>query len=214
MIEFKENTAYHCETKEEAKWLLNEAHKLGYKWGSDKSFIGNNRWHIHKGDMCYYIKAGSYSPEYYYKRNNYTIIKVKDLMQKNMTPKELQITAPEGWEIDREKSTLDKIIFKEVKQKYPMEVVPESMVLSIAYKLNLFGRLVLTCREWNRIDGWENKPTNSERAAIQYKRNKEIIVDSDCGWTSNTVIAFKDHQAAELFLSTFNKELQEVKEFL
>lgn len=129
---------------------------------------------------------------------------------KYMTPKELQITAPEGWEIDREKSTLDKIIFKEVKEKYPMDLGISLQTVDFHDKLNLFGRLVLTCREWNRIDGFENDANNIKQAIIlDYKT---VCVS---GFSSNNrAIAFKDYQTAEKFLSTFKKELEEVKEFL
>lgn len=140
-------------------------------------------------------------------------------MQKNMN----EITQTEngfifkpkyGQEIDLEKSDLSKgvVVFKEVKQKYPMELVPESMVLSIADKLNLFGRLVLTCREWNRIDGFGND--DEDRYAIRIRSIKGELKVTFGNFVNNTPTAFKYQPTAELFQSTFNKELQEVKEFL
>ena len=129
-----------------------------------------------------------------------------------MENKELQITAPEGWEIDREKSTLDKIIFKEVKQKYPMDFMDIKLsVNGFSTKLNLFGRLVLACREWNRIDGFENESITKRGVICRY----DNCIKAEM-WDSryNAVLVFKDQSTAELFLSTFNKELQEVKEFL
>jgi len=122
--------------------------------------------------------------------------------------KSMIITPPAGYEIDREKSTFDEIIFKEVKCKYPIEL--SHMTPDLNIQLILFGRLVQTCREWNKIDGFENKCGISKVCLLNINNNVRSAALEETG----KPIAFKDHKTAELFIKTFRTELEQVKELL
>ena len=121
----------------------------------------------------------------------------------------IKITPPEGYEIDRDKSTFEEIIFKEIRAEYPKKIVFQ-WEIKFEYKLVLFGQLVQTSLEWNRIDGFENKCGNQKFCLYNYKNNIGIEVLTD----TNNPIAFKDRKTAELFIETFRTELEQVKELL
>lgn len=136
--------------------------------------------------------------------------------------KEFKIEVPNGYEIDKEKSTFEKIVFKEVNnEKYPTKLrddYPSStlfFLISSKYgnKLELLDKLLIARDEWNEINGFEadwkdnNKPKHS------------ITPDCDeffCSlrYTSRRIFSFKTKETAQLFLDTFRKELEEIKEFI
>lgn len=132
----KEKTVINCRTEEEAKRILNMAHELGYKWWSEKSFTdARNNWDMYEKATCYYIIGGSYSDIKYFKDENYTIINSTDITgmkeTTDWTPapedllemkQELTITPPLGYEIDEEKSTWRKIMFRKIKPKFPTKL--------------------------------------------------------------------------------------------
>ena len=234
MIQFKENHAYHCKTLEQAKWLLKKAHEQGFRWGGGSSYLCEyNRWNEYMWQTCYNICNGTFQDKPYFKKSGYTIIKVSELpeyqqhlKQQNMKNIEIEIT--EGYEIDIETSNLKegKISFKKIESKYPMKFEDVLKVYEFyidgntknnsfitekfGQDLLLFGQLVQTCREWNKIDGWENK-WNEYKGVIICTNNCVAI---HAVYNISTPIAFKDEKTAELFLSTFRTELEQVKELL
>ena len=77
MIQFKENTAYHAETEEQAIWLLNQT-----DWTKEHIDRYIYNWSFHKKETCYVILGGrGYSRIGYFEEIKYTIIKVSDLSE-------------------------------------------------------------------------------------------------------------------------------------
>ena len=85
-IEFKENTAYHAETEDEANWLLKKAHEQGYRWPNGGSFLRTNKFDEYGSDTCYSVLNGLYDDLGWYESINYSVVKVKELM-KEIEPK-------------------------------------------------------------------------------------------------------------------------------
>jgi hypothetical protein len=149
---------------------------------------------------------------------------------KNITEIEngLIVKPKEGHEIDLEKSDLKegKIVFKKIESKYPMRFgqITEKRLNNILHYTNdyfedidflndllLFGQLVQTCQEWNKIDGFE--PTIGKDMGTLVVRRSGIEANGG-SWAVNKVLAFKDEKTAQLFLSTFKNELEQVKHLL
>lgn len=122
----KENTVIHCETESEAKRILNMAHELGYKWWTGRSFTDEqNIWEANEEATCYYIIDGLYGGIKRFNDANYTIINSTDITDMKTTTdmkQELTITPPSGYEIDEEKSTFQKIVFREIEKKFPTKL--------------------------------------------------------------------------------------------
>lgn len=89
--------AYHCETEEVAKLLLDEAHKQGYKWHNGKSLI--NDYTEYSSTYNYYcINKGSKTSLSICRDNNYKIINAKDFLnfKTNQNEKNGKIEADSG----------------------------------------------------------------------------------------------------------------------
>ena len=121
----KEKTVINCETESEAKRILKMAHALGYKWWSGRSFTdAQNNWDIYEKTTCYSIKDGTCSDIKYFKDANYTIINSTAITGMTSTDmkQELTIIPPPGYEIDEEKSTFKKIVFRKIEKKLPTKL--------------------------------------------------------------------------------------------
>lgn len=134
----------NCKTEEEAQECCNLADKLGLKWKGGEPYTGSTLWKTYRADMCYDFLAGdccscSYAATHNFAIHsskwfleNYTInkgIKVEEFYleklprEKNIKRevgeelecKTLEITIPEGYEIDKDQSSFEKIIFKKIK---------------------------------------------------------------------------------------------------
>lgn len=77
-------------------------------------------------------------------------------------------------------------------------------------KIELFGKLVKTCEDWNKVVGYVPDWCNSEdiKYCICAIRDKMLI-----GTLTNTIspFYFETMESAELFLKTFKSELEKVK---
>ena len=142
----------------------------------------------------------------------------------NPDTSEINITPKEGFEIDLEKSDLKngKVILKKVKEKYPSNfnydyerdgnTTYRSLSVKYADKLNTLDTLLCLRDEYNRIDGFtEGFRFEEENWCISYFDN-ELTLDY---WIrSNKQMHFGKEETAELFLKNFEKQLEQVKEFL
>jgi len=92
MLDFQEivnkNIIIHCETKEEAIILLNDAHKFGLKWSSGIPFIEDYNWDFYKEKTCYELLeedeifgSGFTGIDYFLDQEDKKIIKFKDLIK-------------------------------------------------------------------------------------------------------------------------------------
>lgn len=63
-----------CQTEELANQVLEIADKLGYSWSTGKSFKECSNWSTYKGETCYFIHGGTFSPRSFYQRYDCNII--------------------------------------------------------------------------------------------------------------------------------------------
>ena len=143
--------------------------------------------------------------------------------ENNNKMKELKITAPEGYEIDKEKSSFEKIVFKEVEKcKYPTLSAAiwwyekrGSILVTTKYleKLSILDRLLIARDKWNEIDGFVADYSNryTKKYSLQVWGEK---IQVNIAFELNSKFTFNTRETAQLFLDTFRKELEEIKEFI
>ena len=228
----KENECIHCETEEQANAICKLMHEAGLKWMSGGSYLINKK-NYH--NICFYPKNGEHGSLEYARERNHTIFKAEQfLTQKqetmstvvNINPdtSEINITPKEGFEIDLENSDLKngKVIFKEVKSKYPSEFEynyirdGKTMYLSFsekyAEKLDILDTLLCLRDEYNRIDGFtEGFRLGEENWGIINHDNKLVFLEL---YKQNSLMHFGKKETAELFLKNFEEQLEQIKEFL
>ena len=233
VTDLKENECIHCETEEQANAICKLMHEAGLKWCNGKTYLYYNDYNSYKSETCYIVKEGTYCDLKYAKRSNYTIYKAEQFLNQekhimstivNINPdtSEINITPKEGFEIDLENSDLKngKVILKEVEKKYPNKfVIPkiinvEEVILSEIYarKLDILDILLCLRDEYNRIDGFtEGFRFGEDNWCISNYCNKLNI---SCWASPNGIMHFGKEETAELFLKNFEKQLEQIKEFL
>ena len=137
---------------------------------------------------------------------------------------ELKIIPLEGFEIDMENSDLKngKVLFKEVKNNYPSEfeysIKRDSSLSSLAVsekyadKLNTLDTLLCLRDEYNRIDGFTEGFRFEEGMYCIENFNGKLTLDTS--YYSNKIMHFGKEETASLFLKNFEKQLEQIKEFL
>ena len=154
--------------------------------------------------------------------------------------KTLKITPPEGYEVDKEKSTFNEIVFKKLEPNLPMsweelkEVkgyfihqnseINSRLVIdkAVAYNRNLFptkeeakamlamAQLCQLRDRWN--DGW--KPDWKDNAVKSCIVSFKNILYKDGYYSTSTPMAFKTRELRDKFMETFKDLLEEAKPFL
>ena len=134
----------------------------------------------------------------------------------------MKINIPEGFEIDKENSSLETgdIVFKKVEKKYPdVFIIPKTiyyneMTLSEKYarKLDILDTLLCLRDEYNIIDGFtEGFNIGRKYWCIDNFENKINLST----WTAyNKIMHFRKEETAKLFLKNFEEQLEQIKEFL
>ena len=130
----------------------------------------------------------------------------------------MKINIPEGFEIDKENSSLEtgEIVFKKVEIKYPTKIKTsiDNFILSKKYgkKLEILDSLISFRDEYNRIDGFEECFMSNENNWCLSNYNNKLKLAS---WSyTNRIIYFGKRETAKLFLNNFEEQLEQVKEFL
>ena len=136
----------------------------------------------------------------------------------------MKINIPEGFEIDKENSSLvtGEIVFKEVKSKYPYifyydykrdgKTVDWALSETYAEKLNILDTLLCLRDEYNKIDGFGEGFNIGRKYWCIYNFENKIYLSS---WSSyNKIMHFRKEETAKLFLKNFEEQLELVKEFL
>lgn len=129
MDELLKGVAVHCETEDESNQVLKLADKLGYRWSDGVLLESNNHYREHRSKTCYYLTLGRFGSLENVAGHGYKIISAKDFikmvneeskMETQEVKKEVDINSliPEGYEIDKENSTLECIKFKKKKLTY------------------------------------------------------------------------------------------------
>ena len=230
VTDLKENECIHCETEEQANAICKLMHEAGLKWRYGQNYLHLTNYYTHTTETCYFPIDGQYDELSYAKQENYKIYKAEQFLNQNtevmstvvnINPdtSEINITPKEGFEIDLENSDLKngKVILKKVKEKYPSEfkdLGTNTFKLSTKYghKLSILNTLLHFRDEYNRIDGFKE---GFEYGIGEYcieNFNGKISLDSS--YYSNRIIHFGKRETAELFLKNFEKQLEQVKEFL
>ena len=233
VTDLKENECIHCETEEQANAICKLMHEAGLEWKGGQSYLSKNYYGNYKSETCYFPIDGQYDELSYAKEEKYKIYKAEQFLNQkqevmstvvniNQDTSEINIKPKEGFEIDLENSDLKngKVVFKEVKEKYPNRfVIPkiinvEEVILSEIYarKLDILDILLCLRDEYNRIDGVD--------AGFRFGRvnwcisNINNTLDSDSWGTNNKIMYFRKKETAKLFLKNFEEQLEQVKEFL
>ena len=132
-----------------------------------------------------------------------------------METKQIKISelVPQGWEIDKEKSTIENIILKPIEVKLPLSVFEIQRLDTAKYKdaFEALEELVHLRDAWNgdwRAD-WENE---SDKYCIIFLKDKKMITSSMT--TFSCVLHFKTKQLAVKFAEQFKDLIHEAKELL
>ena len=147
---------------------------------------------------------------------------------------------PQGYELDKENSTDEKIIYKKKENQYPLSVddvlgryycIHDDRVLDKYYipkyrskKSDLSTKeraevflalmqLVELRDAWNEIDGFKADWTNNSQAKYGIGNYNNDIHD-DVYWQANRIIYFGSPKTRDLFLKTFRDLIETAKELL
>lgn len=156
-----------------------------------------------------------------------------------METKELKIQVPEGYEIDRENSTFEKIVFKKVEKELPksweeLETIKGSYINNYSRICDFIGptkedhknvfptkeeaaaclALAQLCQLRDRYnDGW--KPDWEENINEKYSiyfHNEKIY--SDYSYNTRHVLSFKTYELRDKFLENFRDLIETAKPLL
>ncbi len=159
--------------------------------------------------------------------------KTTELNKKNMKELEMPIIPPKGMEIDKEKSTFEKIVFKEIGFKFPESVteIPnrnwyinsgggiDSIIdcnnisqLSSKERAEAFLSLIQLVELRDYVNGdWEAN-WNSDETIYNIEVNNDIVIYqySNIG----RVLNFKSRKIAEKFAEKYKSLIETAKELL
>lgn len=157
-----------------------------------------------------------------------------------METKEMKIQVPEGYEIDRENSTFEKIVFKKVddlpKSWEELEFIDGFFVSSLSdiakignnttndkNNKNVFPTkeeaeaclaLAQLCQLRDRYnDGWKPDWEHEVEVKFIFFYSRDRIIKSTC-YMSNSVLAFKTEELRDKFLENFKGLIEIAKPLL
>jgi hypothetical protein len=177
------------------------------------------------------LQHGIFLPEF-------ELLTLKEYKEKYMNKennKELQIIAPEGYEIDKENSTFEKIVFKKVEEKLTYEKVVDKMFQhknhyfidsdgditeashgwgcsNVAPTINQLEKLLAINKLMNVAhylnDGWEPDWKDGSQKFFMYYNttNRDIEIDVNTYFNSG-VVYFKSKKLAEQAIEILGKEI-------
>ena len=130
-----------------------------------------------------------------------------------METKQIKIEVPNGYEIDKEKSTFENIILKPIERKLPLSVdeIPNLDGFKYNDAFEALRELLHLRDAWNgdwRAD-WKDE---SDKYCIVFLKYKSMITSSitNC----SCVLHFKTKELAKKFLAQFKDLINEAKELL
>lgn len=213
-----------------------------------KTFSGENDiLNFKKGELVkvlsmgedYKYGKGDFTKEYdrnYFRKATKEEIINWFTIKKEMETKEINIEIPEGYEVDKDKSTFTNIVFKPIEKKYPtsikevkgrnvnfdvdgfinVTVCDYDTNLSTTERAEAVAALIqlLELRDaWNKIDGFEVDYLDEEQ--LKYV----IYIDGDKITSGSTfygkeILSFGSDKTRDLFLGTFKDLIETAKEFL
>ena len=150
--------------------------------------------------------------------------------------KELKIEIPKGYEIDRDKSTFEKIVFKEIKKELPKSwyelnsldgfyVGRESDIVAVVdLVIDVDNRNVFKTKEQAEASialsqlsqlrelyrqGWmPNWCKKDEKWGVMFENNKICVYRC---WNYNVFLTFQTEEIAKEFLEKFRDLIQQVR---
>nr|DAY11902.1 MAG TPA: hypothetical protein [Caudoviricetes sp.] len=156
-----------------------------------------------------------------------------------MKNKELKIKAPEGYEIDRDKSTFEKIVFKKVKKELAesweeLETIEGSYINNYSRMCDFRGftkedhknvfptreeaeacvALAQLCQLRDRYnDGWKPdwKNNNEIKYCIEFFKEK---INKNYYYVLRRVLCFKTEELRDKFLENFSELIETAKPLL
>lgn len=207
-----------------------------------KSLGGKNEFligHANQHDY-YYIREDNLiecSDIYYcYKHlKGYRLYTLEEYKKEFMENKEIKIITPEGYEIDKENSSFEKIVFKKIEEKLTYEDIAEKLFKDeINYCIAIDGSIKKSYTDWkcsntaltqhqlerllaiNKLinvayylnDGWE--PDWNSRSMYKYYLSydynlKDITVTLSC-ISQKAVVYFKSKELAQQALKILGEE--------
>lgn len=142
---------------------------------------------------------------------------------------------PDGYEIDREKSTFERIVLKKIEQKFPTSISEIKRPYFISSgggiiinsigsghqntatrerseKIIKFIQLLELRDAWWKVLDWKpNWSDTNSKYCIRFEYDKVIIATYN---SFNKILAFPNYEIAKKFSDTFNDLIEECKEFL
>lgn len=131
-----------------------------------------------------------------------------------METKQIKIEVPNGYEIDKEKSTWENIILKPIENKLPLSVdeIPKGTYFNkYNSKLNAFRDLLLLRDAWNGDWMVDWNDVSQLKYCITRLENKMCI---NAHRKISSVLNFKTEELAEKFAEQFEDLINEAKELL
>ena len=132
-----------------------------------------------------------------------------------MEKKQIKISelVPQGYEIDKEKSTIENIILKPIEDKLPLSVddLPKGTCFNqYDSKLNAFRDLLLLRDAWN--GDWKPNWLDDKNKYYIYLYENQVYVEQTYGF--RRVLYFKTKELAKKFATQFEDLINEAKELL
>lgn len=156
-----------------------------------------------------------------------------------METKEMKIQVPEGYEIDKEKSTFEKIIFKKVERELPKKwkdlyevkgwfingkcyIIETGKLITQEYNKNTFPTkeeaeaclaLAQLCQLRDRYnDGWKpDWEDGTEKCTVIYSDNE---IKASFSIYTQRILSFKTQELRDKFLENFRDLIETAKPLL
>lgn len=219
--------------KEENKEIIKILENLG---GENKFLLTGNTDEY----SCYYIGEDNLVYCVYLGRldkflKDYKLYTLEEYKKEFMENKEMKIIPPEGYEIDKENSTFEKIIFKKVEEKLTYEKIANKLFQDKKhYYIASDGRIVENYTAWlcsntaptehqlkrllaiNKLmtvayylnDGWEPdwSDTNLSKYHLYYDHHlKKILIDFNLNF-QKAIVYFKSKELAQQAVKILGEE--------
>lgn len=198
----------------------------------------NSEGYLCDSEGYYYINSNNIiSLEHGIFLPEYELLTLKEYKEKyiNKDNKELQIIAPEGYEVDKENSTFEKIVFKKVEEKLTYKKIADKL---FQYKNHYFidngGSIIEASIDWhcpnvapteyqlqrllalNKLmnvayylnDSWEpdwNDDLQSKFFIFYNNKSKSFRIESN-SYYNNGIVYFKSKELAKQAIEILDKE--------
>lgn len=169
------------ENDEEQKEIIEMLESLGGI--NEYRFIGDAYWAYYYIDNNNIIDMTSDIN----KLKGYVLLTLEQYKEKYkyMGNKELQIIPPEGYEIDKEQSSFEKIVFKKVEEKLTYEKIAKELFSKGCYYIDTFGGIFHAITVDDSTDS-SNAPTEYQlKRLLALNKLMNVAYHLNDGWEPN-----------------------------